>query len=70
MDPAAQQLLSEARIHFGDGGILQTTDDQLLVGDDGNPIIAGANKSQASPSKHNSIVNSGLVAARLMDQGH
>ena len=70
MDPATQQLLSEARIHLGDGGVLQTTDDPLLVGDDGNPIIAGANKSRASPSKHNSIVNSGLVAARLMDQGH
>ena len=66
-DPAAQQLLQEAGIHLGDGGVLQTLDGQVLAGEDGTPITTNTGKAAASPSKHNNIVSGALAAAGLVD---
>merc|ERR1719225_2593238 len=46
-DPAAQQLLQEAGIHLGDGGVLQTLDGQVLAGEDGTPITTNTGKAAA-----------------------
>ena len=62
-DPAAQQLLQEAGIHLGEGGVLQTIDGQVLSGEDGNPITTN-NKASLPPVKNN-LVGDAAAAAGL-----
>ena len=58
-DPMSQQVLQEAGIHLGEGGVLQTIDGQVLSEEDGNPITT--NKAILPPVKQNNLVGDAVA---------
>ena len=63
-DGNVQQLLQEAGIQLGEGGVLQTIDGQVLSGKDGTPIRTN-NKASLPPVKQNNLVGNAAAAAVL-----